>query len=267
MPGRDQLAKAALAAHADGRFDEALGLLQQLFTAEASATGAAPSHLFITMFGWQMLVEAYPPARAALQVLREAQIRQLLAGDLFFGPPGEAGFDAGSTRQKTRFAIVVDINRTLDDPASTATLFQRLDRDLPALAEQYAFSALPALVATGRFALADRYRGDPLRYLDAFNVDARALPLFPEAHAAPRLAATLIGLVGGVALGMAILEGVGRPAEAQVLRAALLDGLQDAAARDLAARELAASGTITGIIVEHQMAFDGKATDPSLPSS
>ncbi|WP_332876370.1 hypothetical protein [Massilia sp. S19_KUP03_FR1] len=256
MPDRDPLVTAALAAHADGRFAEALSLLKQLFAEEACATVSGRSRLFITMFGWQMLVAAYPPARAALQTLREAQIRQLLAGDLFFGPPGEPIFDEGRTRQTTRFAIVVDINRMIDEPASTATLFQRLDADQPALAETYAGAALPALVATGRFALADRYRGAPLRYLDAINFDARTMPLYPGAHEAPRLAASLSGLVGEVAIGMAVLEGLGRAAEARQLRAALLDGLQHDALRDLAARELAASGTITRTLVEHQMARD-----------
>lgn len=74
--------------------------------------------------------------------------------------------------------------------------------------------------------------------------------------AAPRLAATLTGLVGEVAVTIAVLDGLGRPEEAQAARTALLDGLCDCALRDLAQQELAAPGTITRAIVAHQMALE-----------
>lgn len=155
MHDRDPLVTAAVAAHREGRYADALPLLVQLFAEEDSAATAEPGRYFITMFTWQLLVEAYPPARAALMDLRDSQVARLLAGDLAFGQPRGAVPEDGY-RRPTRFAVIHRINEIIGDTSSTAALFAQLDAADPALARAYAYLALPAVVAAGNFALADR---------------------------------------------------------------------------------------------------------------
>lgn len=244
---RLQQASAALEA---GRHDEALALVRQAF---AEVDGHAPTALashFMTMFLWETLAGAYPPARAALAEERDAQVRRVLAGDMEFGPPAPAGVYAP---RRSRFAVVVGMNETLADPASTHALFRALADSDPAGARPHAARALAAIVAVGDFALADRYRREPLAMLEAVNGNARTLPLLPPPGQAPRLAAEMMGLCDDVRIGIAVLDGLGRPHEAQALHAALLAGLESAELRALAQRELAQPGSINRAVVEHQM--------------
>ena len=110
--------------------------------------------------------------------------------------------------------------------------------------------------AIGDFALAERYRGDPLASLEGVNDQARCAPLFPLPGQAPRLAAELMNLATAVRLGAAILRGLGRGSEAEALRASLLAGLATAELKEWARRELDLPGTITREIVDRQMAQD-----------
>lgn len=256
MSRLDPLVTAAFAAHDAGRFDEAMRLLTQLFADEDDVAITTGSRFFETMLGWRMLLADYPPARAALQALRDEQVRRLLAGDLAFGLARGPVYRDGGRSHATRFSVIVKINGLIADPASTAALFARLHATDPLLARKYAWQALPAVVATGAFALADGYRGDPLAQLAEVNAEALMYPLFPVAREAPRLAAGLANLVGDVAIGIAVLAGLGRADEARALHAALLDGLKDDAVRALAQRELAAPGTIMRALGEHDMAVD-----------
>lgn len=259
MLDEDPLVDAAVAAHREGRYADALPLLQQLFAEEDAGITAAPGRYFITMFNWKLLVDAYPPARDAVLALRDGQAARLVAGDVHFGTPRGAIPADSCAGQKTRFSVIAKINDFAGDLQATHALFAQLDQSTPALARQYAYLALPAVVAAGDFALADRYRRDPLAQLDEINALAQTFPLFPVPMSAPRLAATLTGLVGEVALASAVLDGLGRPLEAEAVRAALLAGLHDTALRDLAQRELDAPGTITRAVVAHQMALEQPA--------
>ena len=198
-----------------------------------------------------------PAGAPALVAARDVQLRRVLDGD------DELEADAlraeGLFLRRARFSLLVQMNVILDDPASTHGAFVALRRARPAWAERQAWRALPAIVAIGDFALADRCRGDPLAMLDAVNTDARALPLFPPAGA-PRLAADLINLTRDVALGIVVLRGLGREGEARTLRTALLDGLESAALRELAERELDAPGAIQHAIADHEM---GRVRQPA----
>lgn len=150
----------------------------------------------------------------------------------------------------------MDINDKPEEQLSTCEVFSKLDRDRPELARRNAWSALPALVAEGRFALADRYRDDPLKSLAMVNENARALPLHPPLNAAPRLAADLTNLARDVRIGMAVLRGLGNDDEADALRDALAAGLDSSELRELAQREIEAPGTITRAITDHRMALE-----------
>lgn len=240
----------------DGRHDEALALLRQALAAIEQAAEPTRSDLFMPLFQWALLAEQYPPARAALQAARDAQVAALLAGSPHVGRDAPDGNAAPAYQRIHRFLLILDMNLTLDDAHSTYTVFVQLEARDPVLARQYAGSALPALVAAGDFERADRYRGDPLHMLDAVNLNARTLPLLPPPGQAPRLAADLKILVGDVGIGMAVLRGRHDDAGADALRAALLAGIEAAELRVLAQRELDAPGTITDAVVAHQMAQD-----------
>jgi hypothetical protein len=242
---------AATAAHRDGRFEDAVSLLEQLFAEAERASSRHQSPYFMTMFSWEMLLDDYPSARNALQVMRDAQIAKLLAGDLHF--------DRADEMPKRRFDVIVEINDLIKDPASTCALFGHLDAADPALARKLAWRALPAVVTEEQWALSERYRGDPLVGLAECNALAPAMPLFPGPREAPRLAAALGNLVRAVHIAIATLNGLGRADDAAAVRAALLDGLEDDRLRALAERELAEPGTITREQVRHRMAQDDQA--------
>src|SRR5690606_15563894 len=108
---------------------------------------------------------------------------------------------------------------------ATHALFLQIEAQEPALAQRYAWLALPAIVAAGDFALAERYRGDPLELLHEVNATAARSELFPAGRQAPRLAADLMNLTREARIGIAVLHGLGRTGEALAVRDALLAGL------------------------------------------
>lgn len=255
MPDIDSRLTHVTALRREGRHAEALPLLQQVFAAAGQALNPARSNHFIPMLEWKFLADAYAPAYAALQVERDAQIRLLLSGEHDFGRHDSSVTQASDAFGRTsRFSIIAAMNDTLGDAHATADLFARLDASTPELARQYAWQALPAVVATGNFALADRYRCPaPLGHLDTVNALAASQPLFPAPGTAPRLAAELMNLVNDVRIAAAVLHGQGQAIEAEALCAALLAGLANEAMRALAQRELDAPGSITAEIVKRQM--------------
>lgn len=252
----DPRLQRAMAAHESGRHDEALAAVREVFAELDDPANTSGTSLFFTMFLWGQLVEADPRARAALAVLRDEQVRRLLAGDARFGGV-EEGY-GGYPHMRERFSIVVDMNEMLADAAATRAMFVALERIDPAQAARRAWRVLPALVETADYARADRYRGDPLDMLEAVNLNARTLPLFPPPGGAPRLAADMMGLTRDVRIGMAVLRGLGREDEAEALRAALLDGLESPELRAMAERELREPGAISGEIVRRKAAEEGR---------
>ncbi|OEZ82709.1 hypothetical protein JAB6_32200 [Janthinobacterium sp. HH104] len=255
MPDIDSRSTRLVALRNEGRYAEALPLLQQLFAEAGQTLNPARSSYFIVMLEWKFLAEAYAPAYAALQAERDAQIQLLLSGQHDFGHHDSRAPQAGSTfGRRSRFSLIAEMNDTLGDARSTADLFAQLDASAPELARQYAWQALQAVVEAGNFALADRYHRAPLEHLDMVNALSASLPLFPAPGTPPRLAAELMNLAKDVRIAAAILRGQGQSAEADALGAALLAGLANDAMRTLAQRELDAPGSITAELVNHQMA-------------
>jgi len=244
-----------------GRYADLLVLLQQSLAEAELEVAPERTRFFMTMFHWQMLVEDYPPARAALEAARDEQAGRLFAGDLYAGLDDDAARDEDSFRRVQRFSLIADMNRTLGDARSTHALFVRLDAGQPALARQYAYLALPEVVQVGDFELADRYRDDPLGQLERVNEAARTLSLFPPQAEPPRLSALLRNLVGSVKIGIAVLSGTGRHAESEGLRDSLLAGLESEHLRTWALRELDESGAITRELVAQQMEAESRAPD------
>lgn len=259
MTELDPIVTAASAAHHEGRYEEAIPLLVRLFERSEQESASMHSPFFMTMFIWQLMLEDYPPARVPLLALRDAQIGKFLAGQLIFAPDDTPVLVDEPWLQKPRFSIIVRINDLLQDSASTCALFAELDANNPDLARRYGTMALPAIVAERQWALAERYRRDPLQMLPECHRIRHDFALFPPSGQAPRLAATLMGLMKDVHLALAVLEHTGRAGEATALRAALLAGLEDDTLRDLAARDLADPGTISRELTEHRMALDAAA--------
>ena len=237
----------------EGRHAEALSLLQELFAEAERESRPGRPRFFMTMFQWALLAGVYAPARTALEEVRQAQVAQLLAGDLHCGAGASASHE-GDVPRTARFSLIVEMNRILRDAQSTTDLFVQLDTRHPELARRYARHALPALVETGDFALADRYRTNPLALLDEVSDIARRLPLFPTNGKAPRPAGELIDLTMDVRIGMAVLRGLGHEAASDALGLAMLVGLESSEVRGLAQRELDGPGTINREIVAHKMA-------------
>jgi len=259
----DERVKELIGLRGVGRYAEALALLLQLFAEAALSDVPARRSLFIVMLEWQFLIEDFAPARAALAEARDAQVAQLLAGDLYFDRGAAEGEDIPEYRRLARYALIIDMNDILEDACSTRELFVRLEAVQPELARRRAWRALPAMVETGDFALADRYRGEPLDMLAPVNDTAAHMPLLPPDRKAPRLAGELMNLTRDVRLAMAVLRGLGRPAEADALREGMLAGLASAELRELAGRELDAPGTINRMLVDHQMAQEGPPMAPA----
>lgn len=253
----DERVKALVRVRGAGRYEEALELLLQLFADAARSDMPARRSLFVPMLEWRFLVEDFAPARAALVEARDVQITQLLAGDLYFDRGGVQGEDIPEYRRLARYELVIQMNEILDDAHSTHDLFVRLEAVQPGLARGRAGRALPAIVETGDFALADRYRGEPLAMLLPVNDTAAHFALLPQGRKAPRLAAELMNLTRDVHISVSVLRGLGRPAEADALREAMLAGLASAELRAVAGRELDEPGTISRMLVDHQMAQEG----------
>lgn len=243
-----------------GRYDESLDLLLQLFVENDAAERPSRETHFSTMFTWQLLAEQYAPARAALVAARDEQVRRMFSGDPQYGrddrEPG-ADFREWPWRP-SRFSVAVEMNETLGDQRSTYEIFVRLDREQAEFARRHAAArALPAVVACGDFALADRYRAEPLEMLGEVNALARTAPLFPPGREAPRLATYLLNLMRDVRISLAVLEGTGRGAEAVALREQALAELASDELRALAVQELEQPDAIIRAIVARRMAEDG----------
>nr|WP_314539054.1 hypothetical protein [uncultured Massilia sp.] len=251
----DPRLQRAMEAHESGRHDEALAAVQEVFAQLDDPANNSGTSLFFTMFLWGQLVEVDPRARAALAALRNGQVRRVLAGDSRFGGVEEG--HGGYPHMRERFSVVVDMNEILVDAASTRAMFVELERIDPAQAARRAWRVLPALVETGDYARADRYRGNPLEMLAAVNFDSRTLPLFPPPGGAPRLAADMMGLTRDARIGMAVLRGLGREDESEALESALLDGLESPELRTMAERELREPGAISREVTRRKAAEEG----------
>ena len=240
----------------EGAHAEALALLEQAFRQIELIVASEQTQIFMTMFQWKLLAEVYAPARAALRDLRDQQVLRLLSGDIYVGLRGDQNVEEFPLTR--RFSLIVEMNETLLDNASTCDVFSTLDRDQPALAQRYAWAALPALVKVGKFQLADKYSRDPLQQLEVVNEAALTLPLHPPSRQAPRLASELTNLVRDVYIGMAVFRGLGNNDKADALQEAMLAGLHSDDLKALAQRELAEPGTITRELVQYQMAQEAR---------
>ncbi|MBB3223140.1 hypothetical protein [Pseudoduganella umbonata] len=241
--------RQAIAARDAGDYAEALRVLQGIADDLRRENPGLPPLPFRVMFEWGRLIEVHPPARAALEALRDEHVHRLQQGD---ADSAQVEFDGS---RHSRFWDIAWFNDTLADSRSTYEVFLHLLRATPEVAARCSSRALPAIVEQGDYALAGHYLPDPLARLGELNATAQWSPLLPAGSRAPHLAAMLTGYTNDLRLRSAILHGLGRHAEAAALRVTGLAGIESEELRALAERNLADPDAIGRLIGEHQVSL------------
>lgn len=231
-----KLELAVAAIHA-GRHEEALGHVAAVFGSIVGGVPEAAQFYPLTMVLWSRLAAEYGPARGTLMVVRNYHADLLLSGDAVIG--GRAG-----ASELSRFELLVQIDQILNNSHGTYALFKHMITVLPELAGREAHLALPSILGAGDFLLAEHCLGDPLVRLDELNGMSVLHPLFPAPGKPPRLAAELANFMRDVLMRVAVLRGLGREREAEIVINRVKTRLVSRDMRELAERELAAPGTI-----------------------
>jgi hypothetical protein len=150
MNARERLRTARLAAE-EGRFAEALNeyiwFHDHVLDDEPSMRGV---RLSFALIFWHELGGQYPPARAALQRVRNEKTRILEQG----------------SQDWELFDDVIAINQELGNDEATYDLFCLIHNASPNLAEQCADAAMPAIVKAFDFKLARSYMPDPEKKIE-----------------------------------------------------------------------------------------------------
>jgi len=145
MNARDRLNAAKISAR-EGRFAEALSeyicFHEHALEEEPALRGV---RLSFALGYWMELAGQYPPARAALQSIRDEKTRLLKDG----------------AEDWELFKDVSSINETLSNDEATYDLFCLINSRNPAFAAQCARLATPALVKAFDFKLARSFISDP----------------------------------------------------------------------------------------------------------
>ena len=119
---------------------------------------------------WVELGEVYPPARRAIENVRDAKTESMMQG----------------TNNACLFHDVASINRALGQVERTRDLFKTMagaDRDV---AEKCFRFALESLVATKEFSLARSFLPDPRKEIDQFAIPFKFAPQ-PAASVSPEM--------------------------------------------------------------------------------
>ncbi|UGS90726.1 hypothetical protein KOL96_22760 [Ralstonia wenshanensis] len=145
MTAHDRLQAARIAAQ-EGRFPEALG---EYVWFHEHALDEQPSlhgvRLSFALGYWLELAEHYPPARAALQSIRDEKTVRLERGE----------------EDWLLFNDVTAINRELGNDEATYDLFVLINKATPAFAARCAKVAMPAILKASDFELARSLVSDP----------------------------------------------------------------------------------------------------------
>ncbi|HKO88583.1 MAG TPA: hypothetical protein VJU83_08705, partial [Burkholderiales bacterium] len=212
--------QAAREATQQGRYDEAL---QEFIWFHEHALEHQPwlygLRLSFALGYWIELANLYPPAREALEAMRDRKTTALLRGE----------------GKRPLFHDVVAINRVLARPDLTHALIVRLEADYPDLAHECVALALPAIVATGDYALAYRHIPDPTAALKKEGAQLNESIAALEAEAptlAPRFAAYVQIYCENVRMLSAVLHGVGQAEAARVLGESAIELVDSPSARE-----------------------------------
>lgn len=163
---------------------------------------------------WLDLARVYPPALDALLELRERKAQALVRGE------GDVDL----------FHDLVAIDKVMEQPGATHACYVSLLEQQPGLAADCTGLALPAIVAAGDYALADRVRPDPETRLREMAALMRLEAKWNKRRRYTRWslpASMLDHRAGQVRRDAEISATVGRRQEAQRLLALAVDLIQD----------------------------------------
>ncbi|MBD8529047.1 MULTISPECIES: hypothetical protein [unclassified Massilia] len=195
------------------RYAEAFALVSRLYAhAQEPADSPGRSALDRALYLWGELAGHHAPAHAAL-----ARVRDDLAAILRTGPP-----------DRTLLRRVATLDASLGEAAHTRTLFLELTEHDTALAAMYAHAVLPALIAVGDFALAERLLSDPEQVVhdeSAFLNREFASRRMRAYTRAPRIAASIHNYAAEIRKVLRVLEGRGRIDDARRLHTMAIDAI------------------------------------------
>ena len=166
---------------------------------------------------WLDLGQVYPPARRALESVRDTKTGSLIEG----------AYDASV------FHDVASINRALGEVERTCDLFKTIAGTDRGVAEKCFHFALESLVDTKEYGLARSFVPDPRKDIDQFAVPFRLALQSTGSVSQEMLEETLVRIyVKRVNLILQVFKGVGEEDVSNHLRNYALDCVPDAQLRD-----------------------------------
>jgi hypothetical protein len=181
---------------------------------------------------WVELGEIYPPARRALESVRDAKAESLMQG----------------TNDGSFFHDVASINRALGQVEQTRDLFKAMAGADRGVAEKCFRFALESLVHTKEFGLARIFLPDPRKEIDQFAIPFKFVPQ-PTASVSPEmLQETLVTIyVRKVSQILEVFIGVGEEDVCNHLRQYALECVPDTQLRERIMQRLYSSPPSTRI--------------------
>lgn len=222
-----------------GEYVQALRLHQAIHDAPLPAPDDRPkiNLRHFSLFEWNLLALEFPPARLAMQGLRDR----------------EAARQEADTEQ--RFLYLIELNRYLSDSRSTLALFRELETRAPGIAKRVFHYAADVLLDCGAADVLQRYLPEPnegMRYRAQYLND-----VIRECSIPRRLGETL-AFVSELRLQCGLLKLLGKPADGEALRTTALGLIEPDDTRELALREVRAPGTIAQLMSDWRDAQDAQ---------
>ncbi|MBI3860844.1 MAG: hypothetical protein HY290_03010 [Planctomycetia bacterium] len=205
-----QRLKDAQAAARARRYDVALEGYIWFHENSVDEPSMAGVRLSFALMYWIELGKVYPPARTALEEVRDRKTKSLLNG----------------FRDFQSFLDVVSINKHLGSERATYDLFVSLNSSSPQLAQVYADLALPALIAVEDFVLARQFMPDPTEEIEKLAKLFRATSSHVDLETSVHLFADRLMVL------VQILRGIGDFVKADEVIAAASEAFESPEARD-----------------------------------
>jgi hypothetical protein len=180
---------------------------------------------------WIALGQVYPPAKSALESLRDTKAESLAQG----------------TDDVSLFHDVAAINLALGQVERTRDIFRAIAGVDRAVAEKYFHVALESLVETKDFDLARSFLFDPRKHIDQFVIQLNLAPQYTGRS--PEIIREFLEriYVKNVRLILTVFVGVGEDSVANELRLYAVERIPDAQLQGKVAQRLYSSPLSTGI--------------------
>ena len=181
---------------------------------------------------WVDLAEVYPPARSALESVRDAKAELLAQG----------------TYDVSLFHDVASINRALGQVDRTSDLFKSIANADPGIAAKCFHVALESLVRMKEFDLARSFMSDPRKEIDHFAMPLKFVPQQAQSVSPEMMQETFVTIyVKKVNLLLQIFTGMGDEEASTQLRHYAVECVTDAPLRDKITERLYSSPPSTRI--------------------